>query len=199
MGRELTVGLSVTGLLEGPAIGLDGARPGDALVLSKPIGSGVILAGHMRGLARGDDVRQALGIMQRPLAAASRILAPAARAMTDVTGFGLAGHLMSILEASGVAAEISLSAVPLMTGAERLAGQGVRSSIWQSNSSLDGRITRPISAPGDLLYDPQTAGGLLAAMPEALAPGVLGQLAEAGETGWVIGKVTEGAPAIKVT
>ena len=199
MGRELTVGLSVTGLLEGPAIGLDGARPGDVLVLSKPIGSGVILAGHMRGLARGDDVRQALGIMQRPLAATSRILTPVARAMTDVTGFGLAGHLMSILEASGVAAEISLSAVPLMTGAERLAGQGVRSSIWQSNSSLDGRITRPISAASDLLYDPQTAGGLLAAMPEALAPGVLDQLAEAGECAWVIGKVTEAAPAIKVT
>jgi len=199
MGRELTVGLSVTGLLEGAAIGLDGARPGDVLVLTKPIGSGVILAGDMRGAARGDEVRQALEIMQRPLTAASRILAPAAHAMTDVTGFGLAGHLMSILEASGAAAEVSLSAVPLMPGAEWLAGQGVRSSIWLSNSSLDGRITRPASAASDLLYDPQTAGGLLAALPEALVPGVLDQLAAAGETGWVIGTVTEGTPAIRVT
>jgi len=199
LGRELTVGLSVTGLLEGTAIGLDGARPGDALVLTKPIGSGVILAGHMRGAARGEDVRQALDIMQRPLAAASRILGPAAHAMTDVTGFSLAGHLMSVLEASGAAAEILLSAVPLMPGAEQLAGQGVRSSIWQSNSSMDGRISRPVSAASDLLYDPQTAGGLLAAVPEALVSGVLDQLEAAGETGWVIGRVTEGTPAINVT
>jgi len=199
MGRELTIGLSVTGLLDGPAVGLDGARPGDVLMLTKPIGSGVILAGHMRGSARGDDVRQAMDIMQRPLAAASRILAPGAHAMTDVTGFGLAGHLMNMLEASGAAAEVSLSAIPLMPGAERLARQGLRSSIWQSNTSLSGRITRPASAASDLLYDPQTAGGLLAAVPETLAPGLLAQLAAAGETGWVIGTITEGAPAIKVT
>ena len=91
-----------------------------------------------------------------------------------------------------------MSVIPLMPGAERLAEQGVRSSIWQSNSSLDGRITRPVSAASDLLYDPQTAGGLLAAVPEALVPGLLAQLEAAGEAGWVIGRVTEGAPAIRV-
>jgi selenide, water dikinase len=106
---------------------------------------------------------------------------------------------MTLLEASGTAAEVSLSAIPLMPGAERLAEQGVRSSIWQSNSSLDGPITRPVSAASDLLYDPQTAGGLLAAVPETLVPSVLAQLEAAGESGWVIGKVTKGVPAIRVT
>lgn len=198
IGRELTVGLSLTGLLVRDAIGLSGAREGDAIVLTKPIGSGVILAAHMRGAARGNDVRQALEIMQRPQATASRILAPCAHAMTDVTGFGLAGHLMSILEASGAAAELSLSSIPLMPGAERLAAQGVRSSIWQANSSLDGRVERPVSAASDLLYDPQTAGGLLAAVPEAKVADLVATLSDAGETGWLIGKIIRGAPSIKV-
>lgn len=198
MGRELTVGLSATGLLKRDAIGLSGARAGDAIVLTKPIGSGVILAAHMRGAARGDDVRHTLEIMQRPQAAASRILAPCAHAMTDVTGFGLAGHLMSILEASGVAAELSLPSVPLMPGAERLAAQGIRSSIWQANSSLDGKVERPVSAASDLLYDPQTAGGLLAAVPEAKVQDLIETLSAAGETGWLIGKITRGAPSIKI-
>ncbi len=198
MGHELTVGLSVTGLLAREPVGLAGARPGDTIVLTKPIGSGVILAAHMRGSARGEDVRQALGIMQRPLSAASQILAPCAHAMTDVTGFGLAGHLMNILEASGAAAEVSLSGIPLMTGAEQLSAQGVRSSIWQSNASLDERIGRPATPASDLLHDPQTAGGLLASVPETLLPDVLAQLSAAGETGWIIGRIVEGPPWITV-
>lgn len=199
MGRELTVGLSITGLLDGQPAGLAGARPGDAIILTKPIGSGVILAAHMRGSSRGEDVRQALDIMQRPLSAASRILAPCAHAMTDVTGFGLAGHLMSILEASGMAADVALSAIPLMTGAEELSAQGIRSSIWQSNASLDGQIERPACPASDLLHDPQTAGGLLAVVPRARAAEVLAQFAAAGETAWIIGEVAEGPPMIKVT
>ena len=134
------MGLAVTNLHDRLAIGLGGARPGDALVLTKPIGTGVILAAEMRGLARGSDVASAFSSMKRPLAAASRLLAPTAHAMTDVTGFGLAGHLMNILEASGVAARLSLADVPVLPGAERLAAQRVRSSIWQANARLDARV-----------------------------------------------------------
>jgi selenide,water dikinase len=199
LGQELTIGLAVTGLLQAEETGLDGAQPGDAIVLTKPIGSGVILAGHMRGSASGAEVRQALEIMQRPLGTAARILAPAAHAMTDVTGFGLAGHLMNLLEASGTAAEIWPAAIPLMPGAERLSALGVRSSIWQSNAALDARIERPASGVSDLLHDPQTAGGLLVALAPADLPGLLAELAGAGENAWVIGRFTEGAPFIRVT
>ena len=196
VGEELSVGLTVTGLLDRPAIGLGRARPGDALVLTKPIGTGVILAAEMRGLARGSDVASAFSSMKRPLAAASRLLAPTAHAMTDVTGFGLAGHLMNILEASGVAARLSLADVPVLPGAESLSAQRVRSSIWQANARLDARVSRPASALSDLLYDPQTAGGLLAAVPAACVPALLAEFHAAGEPIFLIGEILEGTPRI---
>lgn len=196
MGRELTIGLAVTGLLDGPATALSGALPGDLILLTKPIGTGVLLAAEMRGLARGDDVQEALSSMQRPLAAASRILAPVAHAMTDVTGFGLAGHLMNILESSGMAARVSLAAVPVLPGAERLSGIGVRSSLWRSNASLDAAITRPASALSDLVHDPQTAGGLLAAVPPDVLADVLLAFEAAGELVFIIGEINKGPPRI---
>ena len=196
VGEELSVGLTVTGLLNGPAIGLAGARPGDALVLTKPIGTGVILAAEKRGLARGSDVASALSSMKRPLAAASRLLGPEAHAMTDVTGFGLAGHLMNLLEASGVAARLYLTDVPVLAGAETLSAQQVRSSIWRANARLEDQVSRPASALSDLLYDPQTAGGLLAAVPAACVPKLLADFQAAGEPAFVIGEILEGAPRI---
>ncbi len=196
MGCELTVGLTVTGLLDGPAIGLNGAQPGDALILTKPLGTGVILAADMRRLARGDHVETALRSMQRPVAAAARLLASFAHAMTDVTGFGLAGHLMTILEASEVSAEVSLSSLPILPGAADLSDQGIRSSIWPSNAKLDRQILRPASAISDLVHDPQTAGGLLAAIPADAAPGLLSALKDAGEPAFHIGEIQDGAPRI---
>lgn len=198
IGAELTIGLSVTGLLERPAIGLSGAQSGDALILTKPLGTGVLLAAHMRGLARGADVEAALSSMQHPLSAAASLLAPVAHAMTDVTGFGLSGHLMSILDASGVAARIHLARLPLLPGTEQLSAQGVRSSIWRSNAALDTRIDRPASPVSDLLHDPQTAGGLLAAIPADQAEALLSALEAAGETASLIGYVEAGPPRITV-
>jgi len=199
IGAELTIGLSVTGLLERPAISLSGAQAGDALILTKPLGTGVLLAAHMRGLARGADVEAALSSMQRPLSAAASLLAPVARAMTDVTGFGLSGHLMSLLDASGMAARIDLARLPFLPGAEQLSGQGVRSSIWQSNAALDTRIERPGSPASDLLHDPQTAGGLMAAIPADQAGALLSALEAAGETASLIGYVEAGPPRIFVS
>lgn len=196
MGQEMTIGLTVTGLLDGPAIGLSGAEAGDTLILTKPLGTGVILAGEMRGMTRGSFVEQALRSMQRPLGPAARVLAPHAHAMTDVTGFGLAGHLMNILEASGKAATLDLGKLPFLPGAEQLSAAGVRSSIWRSNARLDPKVSRPTSAISDLIYDPQTAGGLLAAVPAASAPDILEALQAAGEPTWVIGEIQEGAPHI---
>ena len=198
LGAELTIGLTVTGLCQGEPVGLSGARPGDRLILTKPIGSGVLLAGEMRAVARGQDVVCALDSMARPLSKAAHILAPSAHAMTDVTGFGLAGHLMSLLEASGLKAVIDLDAVPVLPGAEALARKGIRSSIWPANAALGERMSRPEGARSDLLFDPQTAGGLLAAVPESEAEGLLADLRAAGEPAALIGEVRAGLPWIDV-
>lgn len=100
MGAELTIGFTLTGLVEGKALTVAGARPGDALILTRPLGSGVILAAEMQRAARGRDVAAALAEMARPQGAAAALLRPLAHAMTDVTGFGLAGHLWTICAAS---------------------------------------------------------------------------------------------------
>ncbi|KKL23600.1 hypothetical protein LCGC14_2423760, partial [marine sediment metagenome] len=127
-GPELSIGFSLTGLLAGPPLTLAGAQPGDRLILTRPIGSGTLLAAEMAMQAPGDWVADALAEMARPQQEAARILG-AAHAMTDVTGFGLAGHLLSMLDASGVGATLSLAHVPLMTGARELAARGVRSTL----------------------------------------------------------------------
>src|SRR5690606_27257943 len=121
LGAELTVGFTVTGLAAQKPVTISGARPGDWLILTKPIGTGVILAAEMAGAAPGAVVVRALAAMARPQGVAARLLAPEAHAMTDVTGFGLAGHLLAMLDASGVAARISLAHVPLLPGAAALA------------------------------------------------------------------------------
>ncbi len=131
MGAETVIGFTVTGLCDAP-IGQDGARAGDAIVLTRPIGTGVVLAAEMAGAARGADVVAMLRTMQRPQGDAAAVLA-GAHAMTDVTGFGLAGHLTAVCRASGVAAEISLEAVPVYDGAEDLAAAGHVSSLHGAN------------------------------------------------------------------
>ena len=91
IGAEMTIGLTLTGLVEHP-ITLAGARAGDVLILTKPLGSGTIMAAEMQLEARGADVAECLGCMVQSQQKASEILSPHAHAMTDVTGFGLAGH-----------------------------------------------------------------------------------------------------------
>ncbi|MEX5728131.1 selenide,water dikinase [Rhodovulum iodosum] len=195
-GPELTVGFSVTGLVDGPVIGLKGAQPGDALILTKPIGSGTIMAAEMQKKATGAEVLAALEIMQTPSATASEVLAEWAHAMTDVTGYGLAGHLLGMLRASRVAAE--LDEVPYMEGAVRLAEMGIRSTAFAENARF------AVDIPGvdlqephtALLFDPQTAGGLLAAVPGERAADVLGELADRDVAAWRIGRLYAGAPAV---
>jgi selenide,water dikinase len=197
MGRELTIGLTVTGLLDGPVIGHGGALPGDAIILTKPLGTGVILAAEMRGLASGDVVRKALASMRRPLTTATNLLSPVAHAMTDVTGFGLAGHLINILEASNVSARLTLASLPVLPGAEQLAAKGIRSSLWHSNVSLQTRVSAPASPLSDLLYDPQTAGGLLAIVPAERAADLIATFEARGEPAFVIGQIEDGAPFVR--
>lgn len=188
-GAAMTIGFTVTGLLDAPPITLAGARPGDVLILTKPIGSGTIMAAEMRGKARGADLVSCFELMCQEQGAACAILR-GAHAMTDVTGFGLAGHLSAICRASGTGA--ILRDVPMMQGAVALMQSGVRSSLFDDN--VAGALA--VNARGviwhDLLFDPQTCGGLLAAVAPDRAQSILAALCDAGYPAKCIGEITAG-------
>lgn len=202
-GAELTIGFTVTGTAQ-RVIAKGGARAGDALILTKPLGSGTILAAEM-AMARltdrmlGEDWAACIVQMSRGQGDAAAILAPVAHAMTDVTGFGLAGHLLEVLEASGVAASLRLEAVPLMAGALALAQAGQGSSLQPANlAAVSWRMTAPEDARVALLTDPQTCGGLLAAVKADQAEALVEQLRAMGHGAAIIGEITEGAPHLTV-
>lgn len=190
MGAEMQLGVTLTGLLEGRALTKSGARAGDALILTKPLATGVIMAAEMRWAAPGSVVAGALDAMVQGQAQAAAILRDA-HAMTDVTGFGLAGHLAEMLTPDRLSAQIELSALPLLEGAEDLAAEGIESSLAPANrAALLGVLDVPHNARAALLVDPQTAGGLLAAVPRAQADALLSNLQAAGYRAAIIGKVT---------
>lgn len=198
VGAELTIGFTVTGLA-GRVVAKGGTRPGDALILTKPIGSGTVMAAEMQRAAPGRAVAAAWASMTRPLGPAAAVLAPAAHAMTDVTGFGLAGHLIEMMRAAGTAATLDLAAVPLLPGAEALAAAGHASTIARANrAALGDAVMLPDTPRAALLVDPQTGGGLLAAVPEGRAGELLAALLALGEDAAIIGRVTDGPPRITV-
>jgi len=195
LGAEMTIGVTVTGVLDGPPITLAGGQPGDALILTRGLGSGVILAAEMRRLAEGAVVAHCWAQMTRLQGDAATILR-GAHAMTDVTGFGLAGHLAGMCAASGVAAEIDLTALPLLPGAEALAARGIRSTLWDDNVAGAGRVTGATGARGSLIFDPQTCGGLMAAVAPEGAATLVADLRAAGHDAAVIGRLVPGTPGI---
>jgi selenide,water dikinase len=198
-GSELAFGLTVNGAL--PAADIlrkGGARPGDALILTKPLGTGVLFAAAMQGRARGRWIRDALASMSRSLAPAAEVLRDhGARAMTDVTGFGLLGHAFEMAGAGRIGFRLYPAAVPALAGALDLLGQGIASTLAPENR----RARRALADDGgwagspelELLFDPQTAGGLLAAVPAERAEASLAALRRLGETAAVVGTAT--APA----
>nr|WP_245752695.1 selenide, water dikinase SelD [Poseidonocella pacifica] len=193
VGAELTIGFSITGLCDSAPITLGGARPGDALILTKPIGTGVIMAAEMSGEAEGGWVATALTHMQQPQTGAARVLA-GAHAMTDVTGFGLIGHLTGMCEASGTSAVIDPGQIPYLAGAETLAALGIRSTLFPENRRIAPWITE--SPRNDLLFDPQTAGGLLAAVSADRADALCAALIDAGYPAARIGHLEAGPPYV---
>ena len=201
MGAELTIGFTVTGLVGKRLLTKAGAQPGDVLVLTKPIGSGTLLAAEMQKRARGRDIAALWPVLTQLQGRAAQMLAPVARAMTDITGFGLAGHLDEVLRASNVAADLDLATVPILAGAEDLAAEGIASTIAPANrAALLGRIEAPSNARAALLYDPQTAGGLLASIPTDKAESVTAALQEIGFNAAMIGRIrpSDGRPALRV-
>jgi selenide,water dikinase len=194
---EPALGFAVTGLANPSRIlRKSGLRPGDALVLTKPLGTGILLAGNMRGLTKARWLAAALDQMRRTNADASRILrAHGARACTDVTGFGLAGHLREMLDASGLTARLSLAALPALPGAPELAARGVESTLAPDNlAALRGVATLGNDPRSALLVDPQTSGGLLAGIPAGNAGACLDALAHAGIAAAAVGEVEPPEP-----
>ena len=174
------------------------ARPGDVLVLTKPIGSGVIATAIKRAEAPDDVIATAVDVMATLNAEAAHVMTRAGIvAGTDITGFGLLGHMRSMLRASGVAADIDSSAVPLLPGARELADAGHIPGGSKRNLedlSPDVDFADSVDTVARLLLaDAQTSGGLLLAVPAELAAGVVSELKEKTPAAAVIGRIVDGA------
>ncbi len=193
-------GLAVVGLADPAALlTIDRAAPGDQLILTKAIGTGVIATALKRGTPDPAAVAAAVASMTLLNAAASQAaLAAGVRAATDVTGFGLLGHLHRMLAASGVAARIDAAAVPLLPDAAELAAAGFVSGGTRANMArITPNTTLDPATPealATLLFDAQTSGGLLLAAPPAAATALLGDLRSRGLPATLIGDVTAGEP-----
>jgi len=196
-GAELSFGLAVTGLIERERVmRKSGMQPGDALILTKPVGTGTLFAADMRQKAKGRWVAGAIDCMLRSnQGAAEVLLRHGASACTDVTGFGLLGHLVEMTRASGVDAELDLDAVPVLDGALETIRAGVFSSLQPQNVRLRRAVRDLAQSARDerfsILFDPQTAGGLLASVPAERAAACLADLHAQGDTqAAAIGRIT---------
>lgn len=183
---EMSFGLCVNGFADGivPLTKI-GMGTGDVLILSKPLGTGTLLAADMRHRARHRWIANALEHMLQSNRAAARVLvAHGATACTDVTGFGLAGHVLEMLEAANVEVELSLEALPVLDGALDTLAMGITSSLHQDNSLAAPSIFNSEAFRGDrrldLLFDPQTSGGLIASVPAHQAEACVQALRAAG-------------------
>ncbi len=201
-GQELALGFAVNGLLDDqPARALQkgGMRPGEALILTKPIGTGTLMAAHARLRTKGRWIDAALASMQlSPRDAATCLRAHGATACTDITGFGLLGHALEMAQASGTGVVLHLASIPVLEGALEMAKAGILSSLQPANVRLRRGIANQPEAAAHavypLVFDPQTAGGLLASVPAAQAQACVAALRQLGYgQAAVIGEVVAAA------
>ncbi|KEF32408.1 NADH dehydrogenase-like protein [Marinobacter nitratireducens] len=197
-GKELALGFAVNGLIDPEEVmSKGGLRAGDVLILTKPIGTGTLFAAHARLAAKGRWIDSALASMvQSNRLAAECLRRYGSKACTDVTGFGLLGHLVEMTRPSGVDAELDLSSIPMLPGAEETAAAGILSSLQPANVRLRRGIrdqAKWVNHPRyPLIFDPQTAGGLLASIPADKAEACIHELKALGYPHTtVIGRVTE--------
>jgi selenide,water dikinase len=201
--NEPKYGLSVTGFVEEDRVVRNaGARPGDALVLTKPLGFGILTTALKRDLVSEEEIEDAVEVavtLNKAARDAMREATPSAA--TDVTGYGLLGHLSEMLLASGVGAVVRRGKTPVWERAASLAADGQYPGGLKSNRSyLEGRVRADGVSEEDLLplYDPQTSGGLLISIPDDRKDSLLSALTERGARGHVIGEIVEGG-GIRVT
>lgn len=185
-GAELALGFAVNGIADREQIlRKSGMREGDVLVLTKPLGTGTLFAADMQQKARGRWIEAALkSMIQSNRQAAEALYAHGATACTDVTGFGLLGHLVEMIKPSAVDVEIDLAALPLIDGALETVAMGILSSLQPANlrlrraiANMEEAITSPVYP---LVFDPQTSGGLLASLPANNADACLHELIKLG-------------------
>ena len=196
--KEPKYGLVVLGFVHpGKMLTKGGARPGDALVLTKPLGFGVTTTALKQEKAAAEDVAEAVGWMKRlNREAAALALESGLRAGTDVTGFGLLGHGSEMAAASGVGLRIFSEKLPFLDGARKYAGMWTFPGGASDNRLYFGPRLR--FAPGVpeetqmLLFDPQTSGGLLLAVPGAGLPSFLERAEAIQQPAWAVGEVVEG-------
>lgn len=198
---EPKYGMAVTGLVHPDRILRNvGARPGDRLLLTKPLGSGIVTTAIKRGIALGalqDQVTQLMAGLNR---AAGEVLAAsgAVHALTDVTGFGLLGHAWEMAEGSGVALRLEAARVPVLEGVVELAAADVVPGGSRANLAWVAprlRLDPGAALPAIVLADAQTNGGLLAAVAPGALGAILEALAAAGVSAAEIGEVLPGDPA----
>ena len=196
---EPKYGLSVIGVVEpGKQVSNAGAKPGDILVLSKPIGTGIITTAGKQGVVDPDVMAGAVETMaalNKPGALAMQRVG--VNAATDITGFGLLGHLKSMVKGSGVAAAINLAAVPVLPGARELLENGVAPGGTHRNvSSVNDAVTWDAALTDEdrlLLCDAQTSGGLLVSVPADRAGELVDALRDEGAScAAVVGRITDG-------
>jgi selenide,water dikinase len=205
-GHELALGFAINGLIDEKMDGLmrkGGMQPGDVLLLTKPIGTGTLFAAHARHAAKGRWIDAALQSMVQSNQLGAQVLrAHGATACTDLTGFGLLGHLVEMTRPSGVDAELQMSTLPLLDGAVDCVKAGIVSSLQPANVRLRRALRNADEFVHDprypLLFDPQTAGGLLASVPAAQAHACVQALQAAGYVHTaIIGRITVQGEALE--
>lgn len=198
--EQIMFGYSVTGIIDPNKVATNsGARPGDVIILTKPIGTGVISTGIKKGQASETIVAASVETMLTPGKYAAEAMRDfGVKGATDVTGFALMGHSWEVACASNVTIEIDTSAVPLLEGALELASKGMLTSGDRTNREyvgadveIDGSVDPNLVK---LLFDPQTAGGMLIAIPEGNAESLLMTLKKNYPSAQVIGRVHPRGP-----
>lgn len=199
-GAELSMGFSVTGFANPERLFRKGGlKAGDRLILTKPLGSGAILAAWMRGDCRAAWFDQLVKFLVTPNKEAGQIFDElGVTGCTDVTGFGLAGHLLEMLDACGLSARIDARAVPVYDGFAEVVSQGITSTLQPGNARTAHRVEGKAPA---WMFDPQTSGGLIAGVPAERVEEALRRLHEVGlHRAAVIGEVVArfGKPVIRM-
>ena len=197
--EQIMFGYSVTGVIDPNHVATNsGARPGDVIILTKPIGTGVISTGIKRAKASPEVVTESIATMMSPGKYAAEAIARFdVKGATDVTGFALLGHAWEMACASNVTIEIDSARVPLINGALELAAAGMLTGADKTNREYVGEDVEIINDIDSnlvkLFFDPQTAGGLLLSIAEGRANDLLNELRRNYQRAEIVGRVSKGS------
>ena len=196
--KEPKYGLVVIGFVDPRRmLSKGGLEPGDALILTKPLGFGVTTTALKQQKADESDVLEAVGWMKQLNQTASQLAMEfGVRGGTDITGYSLLGHGMEMANASAVSLKINFADIPFISGARKYAAQGIfPGGAFDNKKYFEAKVqfSAALDEPNQmLLFDPQTSGGLLLGVPRQNLDSFLARAREAGQAGWVIGHVEAG-------